>query len=253
MFLGFAWRAGTCVLVACTKGVEAVHRLQHEKLHGKGTTFPYRAAPPSDLFKACRADGVWKPGEGADVADVLTKIQEMGGVPATATAIGTNAAPCFFLPLGSWQQHRWDDDDAGGLSPERVADLLYNNGPCIGVLWVISPWYQPIDAADGDTLVYTTGGCGRSDDIRRLSEDLFDGHPVGWHAVVCFGYRFRDGHMHVLVLDNHTPTGPRRWIHVKEFHTLYTLTSLAPLGAIDRSPATRSVDFYFPFSTKNAL
>ena len=218
--------------------MEAVHRLEHEKLHGNGkgttttTTFPYsyRAAPPSDLLEACRIDGVWKPRVGAYVGDVLIEIQAMGGVPAiNAATLGQR-----FLPLLSWQEHRWDDSSAaGGLSPERVADLLYNNGPCIGVLWVISPWYQPIDAADGDTLVYTTGGCGRSDDIRRLSEDLFDGHPVGWHAVVCFGYRFRDGHMHVLVLDNHTPTGPRRWIHVKEFHTLYTLTSLAPPSGRD--------------------
>ena len=53
--------------------------------------------------------------------------------------------------------------------------------------------------------------------------ELFDGQ-AGWHAVVCFGYRFRGDQMHVLVLDNHDATGPRRWIHVKELHTLYTLS-----------------------------
>jgi hypothetical protein len=122
----------------------------------------------------------------------------MRGVPGTATGT-TNAptpAPCFFLPLCSWQQHRWDDDDAGGLSPERVATLLYHNGPCIGLVWVVSPWYDGVDAGRDSSLVYTTTGeCGRSDDARRKSKELYPGQ-VGWHAVVCFGYRFRDGHMH---------------------------------------------------------
>lgn len=212
-------RVDTCVLVACTVCLEAVHRIQNEKLHGKATTafFPYRAAAPSDLLEACRIDGVWKPGVGAYVGDVLNKILEIGGVPATNAA---TLVECF-LPLHSWREHSWDDE-AGGLSPERVARLLHNDGPCIGLLWV-SPWYHRYDAGRDDALVYTSG-CGRSDDdVRRKIEELHPGQ-VGWHAVVCFGYRFRGGQMHVLVLDNHTPTGPRRWIEAEEFHTLYTLS-----------------------------
>jgi hypothetical protein len=50
---------------------------------------------------------------------------------------------------------------------------------------------------------------------------------VGWHAVVCFAYRrfFCAEEMHVLVLDNHDDKtgGPRRWVHVEEVDTLYTL------------------------------
>jgi hypothetical protein len=200
--------------------MEAVHRLQHEKLHGKGTTtattFPYRAAPPSDLLEACRTDGIWNPGVGAYVGDVLNKIREMGGVPATTAA--PTPAQCRPLPLRSWEEHRWDDFAAGGLSPGRVADLLYNNGPCIGLLWVW-PWYHLYNG-DGDNALVYTSGCGRSDDARRMIEELYPGQ-VGWHAVVCFG--FRRGGKHVLVLDNHTRSGPRRWIDVEEFHTLYTL------------------------------
>jgi hypothetical protein len=50
---------------------------------------------------------------------------------------------------------------------------------------------------------------------------------VGWHAVVCFAYRFcGDDEMHVLVRDNHdaAANGPQRWIDVEELDTLYTLS-----------------------------
>jgi hypothetical protein len=201
--------------------VEAVHRLEHSKLHGEGT-FKYRAAPSAAvrLLIACRLDGTWMPGEGANVGEVLNKIQQMGGLPATAT----NARPpSVLLRLRSWQEHRrWD----GGLSPERVAALMDSHGPCIGVLWVC-PWYGYFDAAgrDGDgALVYR--GCGRSVDDRELSERLYGKDDVGWHAVVCVAYRFCGGEMHVLVRDNHdaAANGPQRWVDVEEIHPLYTLT-----------------------------
>lgn len=83
--------------------------------------------------------------------------------------------------------------------------------------------YGYFDAArDGGTLVYR--GCSRSEDDRRRSEELYAQRwPVGWHAVVCFAYRFCGEEMHVLVLDNHDMTGPRRWVLVEELDTLYTL------------------------------
>jgi hypothetical protein len=68
-------------------------------------------------------------------------------------------------------------------------------------------------------------------------EGQFPAHRVGWHAVVCYGYRFRGGRMHVLVLDNHTPRGPRRWVHVEEFDRMYALTSLrAPTSGREGQP-----------------
>jgi hypothetical protein len=69
--------------------VEAVNRFVYQKVHGEGTTFPYRAVLPDDLLEACRIDAIWKPGEGAHISRVLRKIREMGGVPA----VTTNTAP----------------------------------------------------------------------------------------------------------------------------------------------------------------
>lgn len=148
--------ADTCAIVACTV---------YEKVHGEGT-FKCRAAPPDDLLEACWAKGIWKPGVGAYVGWGLSEIQTKGGVPATTTNSPSSPAPCV-LPLRSWQEHRWDDDSNGGLSPERVAALLDSHGPCVGVLWVC-PWYEHFDAGSDDALVYS--GCGRSEDDRDQSE-----------------------------------------------------------------------------------
>ncbi|KAG2576435.1 hypothetical protein PVAP13_6NG037083 [Panicum virgatum] len=214
------WRADTCALVACTVCVGAKHRLEYETLHGEGT-FPRRAAVPCDLLiRACFLDGIWEPGKGANVGAVLTKIQQMGGVPATTTAAPA-PAPCV-LPLRSWQRHRWDDGSDGGLSPDRVAALLDSHGPCVGLLWVC-PWYRHFDAGRDDALVYR--GCGRSEDDREQSKELYGDDETGWHAVVCFGYRFCGEQMHVLVRDNHdaAANGPQRWIDVEEINMLYTL------------------------------
>jgi hypothetical protein len=223
LFLALPWHADTCALVACTVAVEAVNRFVYEKVHDEGTTFPYKAAPPDDLFKVCRTDEIWKPSMGADVRKVLAKIQEMGGVPATTDA-PTPAQRHPLLPMCSWQEHScWDESAAARrLSlPERVAYLLYNNGPCIGSLWT-SPSYRRLDADRDGRKVYTSGYAGAAGAKQRLKlEERYPG-KVWWHAVVCFG--FRRGGKHVLVLNNHMPTGPRRWINVKEFRAFYTLT-----------------------------
>ncbi|KAL6606395.1 hypothetical protein ACP70R_042048 [Stipagrostis hirtigluma subsp. patula] len=187
---------GTCALVACTVCVEAMHRYEYETYHGGGGamgTFPWTAAEPDELLGACRDDGIWTASEGAYVGDVLTKIQELGGVRTTSAPKSDVAAGV--LPLRSWQEHRWDDD-GHGLSPERVARLLDCRGPCVGTVT--------------STPAATTS--------RRLY-----GGEVGLHAVVCFAYRVCGDQMHVLVLDNHTSTGPRRWVDVEELDALYTM------------------------------
>ena len=85
------------------------------------------------------------------------------------------------------------------------------------------PWYRHFDAVRDDALVYR--GCGRSEDDWEQSKRFY-GDQTGWHAVVCFGYRFCGGQMHVLVRDNHdaAANGPQRWVDVEEIHTLYTLS-----------------------------
>jgi len=181
------------------------------------------------LFVKCVIDDTWVWGWGANVGKVLNKIQELGGLPA----VNAPTLAERVLPLRSWQEHWWGHDGGHGLSPERVAQLLWK-GPCIGSLWVVGPWYGPVDAEQDEGRVYTSHGCGRSEDIRLLSEDLFPGDQVGWHAVVCYGYRVRGGRMHVLVLDNHTTWGPRRWVHVEEFDRMYALR--APTSGREGQP-----------------
>jgi hypothetical protein len=39
--------------------------------------------------------------------------------------------------------------------------------------------------------------------------------------MACFAYRVCAGDLHVHVLDNETPTGPKRWIHYQEVEFLY--------------------------------
>ena len=215
LFLVLPWRAATCVIVACAVCLEAKHRLEYEKVHGEGT-FPHWVLDYDLLIEACRRDRIWIPGKGANVGKVLDKIEQTAGVPVTTTAPAP-AQP--WLPLRSWRPHSWD----AGLSPTSVAELLDSHGPCVVVLWVC-PWYKYFDAAAGDdALVYR--GCGRSEDDREQSKRLY-GDQTGWHAVVCFGYRFCGGQMHVLVRDNHdaAANGPQRWIDAEEIHMLYTLS-----------------------------
>ncbi|KAJ1267049.1 hypothetical protein BS78_07G026500 [Paspalum vaginatum] len=214
----------TCALAACIVCVEAVHRFEFEKVHQGQRTFPYTLMPDAafwELFTKCRGDGTWVQGRGANVCRVLTKIQEMGGVPARTTT-DVSAAPAAqrtLLPLSWWQEHRWNG--GAGLSPEHVAALLDSHGPCVGVLWVVLPKYAGVVASgDGNQLVYRE--CiGRLDARARQESNSSRG---GWHAVVCFAYRFYGEEMHVLVLDNHEVTGPHRWIHVDELVRLYTLS-----------------------------
>ncbi|KAL6589848.1 hypothetical protein ACP70R_050207 [Stipagrostis hirtigluma subsp. patula] len=202
----------TCALVACTVAVEAMHRLVHELYHGAGT-FHWKAGEPHELLRACQRKGIWEQGKGAAVPEVLEKIRELGGVPLANPPSMAHTV----LPLISWQEHRWDDDY--GLSPERMAKLL-DCGPCVGRLWAC-PWYFLFDASRNDDSVYH--GCGRSRANREESEHLYPG-DVGSHAVVCFGYRFCGDQMHVLLLDNHSATGPWRWVDFEELDALYTIT-----------------------------
>ncbi|KAL6589840.1 hypothetical protein ACP70R_050199 [Stipagrostis hirtigluma subsp. patula] len=219
----------TCALVACTVAVEAMHRL----VYGEGRAFRWKAAVPEHLLGACKRNNIWRPGTGAPVEEVLDKIRQLSGVPVVTNNPATKSNPAMRprlpLPLGSWEVHRLGDDDL-----RSVAELL-RRGPCVATLWTC-PWYQRFNASlDGGAWVYR--GCGRSQAFRDECERLY-GEQVGFHAVVCFGYRLCGDQMHVLVLDNHDDTGPWRWVDVKELHALYTF-DFGCLDDLDHCPLLR--------------
>ncbi|KAL6606460.1 hypothetical protein ACP70R_042113 [Stipagrostis hirtigluma subsp. patula] len=223
--------AGTCSLVACTVAVEATHRLVYEGRHGKGT-FRWRAADPhkqllEDCSRTnrsictpgegacvhCKNKTIYTPGEGAYVHDVLKLIREKGlplaNPPSQAQSV---------LNLMNWTKHEWRGAD--GLTHDRVAKLL-DAGPCVGSLWVC-PWYSYFMANGDEDDAWVYKGCGQDESYKNESKRLYGGE-AGRHAVVCFGYRFCGDQMHVLVLDNHSHSGPRRWVDVCEFDELHTL------------------------------
>ncbi|KAL6606459.1 hypothetical protein ACP70R_042112 [Stipagrostis hirtigluma subsp. patula] len=198
----------TCAPVACSVAVEAMNRFVYAASHGEGTPFPWAAAEPHQLLLECQRRRIWDKRTGAYVRAVLEVIQEWGGVPLANPPSDDARA---VLPLRSWREHH-------GLTQRSVAKQL-DAGPCVGTLWVC-PWYHLFDATRNDAWVYR--GCGRCANKREESKRLY-GHKAGSHAVVCFGYRRCGDQMHVLVLDNHSPTGPRRWVDVEELDALYTL------------------------------
>uniref|UniRef100_A0A0E0Q8H4 Uncharacterized protein n=1 Tax=Oryza rufipogon TaxID=4529 RepID=A0A0E0Q8H4_ORYRU len=195
----------TCAIVACTVALEGMHRKVYEESNGVGT-FPaaWQAAGSwnEQLRLACERKGVWKAREGANVGDVLIKIQELAGV--------VTSVPGLLMPLLRWEKH------SSELTRERVAELI-DLGPCIGRLWVC-PWQ---------------GVKNRRDECKELYEDKV----MGSHAVVCLAYRFwEEGEeMHVLVLDNHDDDGPQRWVDVEELDAIFTL-SVECLTNEDASP-----------------
>ncbi|KAL6861668.1 hypothetical protein ACP4OV_017368 [Aristida adscensionis] len=211
---------GTCALVAAAVCLEAQHRREFEAVNGAGT-FPCHAAAPRKLRQACRREKrwveqeaamkrTWEPKEGVRyLGRVLDKMIQLGGLPTT------NAPPPapHSLRLASWERHHRRD----GLTADFAARLIHERGPCVGVLF-ITPAYHVLDASrDGGDAVFR--GCPRS--MRGWWRHV-DG--AGYHAVVCFQYRHDHGELQILILDNHSPTGPPRWISFDEIDDMFTLT-----------------------------
>ncbi|BAT15508.1 Os12g0106700, partial [Oryza sativa Japonica Group] len=205
----------TCAIVSSTKCVEVQHRREYETMHGTGS-FPCNAAAPRKLRRACFCQKVWKPKEGARVGDVIDMIQRLGGARTTSAP----APAPYMLPVRSWQRHRWDV--GGGLTADRIAELLDTRGPFIGTIWVC-PWYDLFNSVEDEDLVYRSG-CARSKMLQRLSKFCFGKDLVGLHSVLCFEYRICDGQLHIHILDNHETTGPQRWIHHSELEEVHTIT-----------------------------
>uniref|UniRef100_A0A0D9WX30 Uncharacterized protein n=1 Tax=Leersia perrieri TaxID=77586 RepID=A0A0D9WX30_9ORYZ len=214
---------GTCAIVASAVCIEALHRLEWERLHGPGT-FPCRAAAPRKLRRACKQTNppIWNPKDGLQkIPLLLKKIMELGGIPMT------NAPPPapFLLPLKSWKMYRRD----GSLTPERAAHILRTHGPYIGILWV-SLLYPFIDASVDDQMVYRFWF---PPHLRRISDYLL--------MQYLFAGRLKDKDLDdlltkILVLDNHTDTGPSRWIRFEELDKIYVLrVDPLPLDYLDPS------------------
>jgi hypothetical protein len=218
-------------LVAITVCLEANHRRKYESIHGQGT-FPLQAADPSKLRRECFHDRYWDPVYGrkkmtrtwdrkqgfAIIARVLDMLIKMGGAPTT-TLTTTKS-----LPLTGWEAffHDWT------LTPRLAARLIHERGPCVGLIFITDEYYQ----IEGE-MVYR--GCPSS--LRRSL--LKDGGGGGFHAVVCYQYRHKDGELQIRVLDNHSATGPRRWIAFCEFYSIYVLR-VATLKLCHKTHSTRA-------------
>ncbi|XBI78735.1 hypothetical protein VPH35_088373 [Triticum aestivum] len=74
--------AGTCSICAITVGIESVHRMTYEWIHGP-QTFPLRVSYPSDLTRACRRLTILTK-HGSYVEDVLNQVIKQGGVLTTS-------------------------------------------------------------------------------------------------------------------------------------------------------------------------
>jgi hypothetical protein len=156
----------------------------------------------------------------AIIARVLDMLIKMGGAPTT-TPTTTKS-----LPLTGWEAfyHDWT------LTPELAARLIHERGPCVGLIFITNEYYQ----IEGE-MVYR--GC-RSSERRSLQKD----GAGGFHAVVCYEYRHKDGELQIRVLDNYSATGPRRWIAFCEFDSMYVLR-VATLKLCHKTHSTRaSVD-----------
>lgn len=211
-----AYFADNCALDAAAMCVEAQHRRVYERLHGKGS-FPCRAAAPRELRRSCERKGLWDREKGArGMGPVLDQVKILGGIRTT----NAPAPSPRLLPLSSWEEHHPDGFD-GKFTEERLADLMDENGPCIGVIpfeW----WYLLVDADVDDKKVY------RSDVMPAVSEDPIENMAAAMvqaenrenerHAVLCCRYRNLDTGMHILVVDNR-----RRWVQSQDFLEIYTL------------------------------
>ncbi|KAL6606406.1 hypothetical protein ACP70R_042059 [Stipagrostis hirtigluma subsp. patula] len=210
-----------------TKAVEANHRWMSSPGADR-VSCKWRALPPQELYRECRDRGIWTKENGANVGEVLEVIRDqLGGVPCTderptnppvqEDLEGGVPNPAR-LPLHSFEAH--EVGSGARLSNESMADLLDRHGPCVGTLCVC-PWYHHFDADLDEDAVYR--GCGRSEAVWLWSKRLFGDKKVKLHAVVIMGYRIYGDKMDLEVMDNHNPTGPRRWVDFEELDMLYTL------------------------------
>jgi hypothetical protein len=186
--------------------IHAQHRLAFERRHGAGS-FPYELCTTGLLrFKLlCLLFGVWILRVGSQPTLVLEMMRRNPTI-----GLELHGIPDLCLGLRSYQVIQREK-----LSPGDAMTLLRLGGPVIGSLHAVVPEYFFSDVWPDYVYRGVPGG------------------GVSNHAVVCVGYRFVArlgvGEVHVLVLDNHTPDGPLRWILFEAFD-YFTCIRVDPLA-----------------------
>ncbi|XP_037486844.1 uncharacterized protein LOC119365328 [Triticum dicoccoides] len=197
---------GSCTIAACLMCLDAQHRLAFERQHGVDT-FAYHipAETAEDLLGLCKGCGVWTEDDGADEGNVLEVLRITGGAKAASYRPGWE--PHCTLQVKSWEKMF---NFAGMLPAFSIAYTMHTKGPLLGSFIAGQDYY-----ADGwESRVYRGGS----------------GEEAEPHVVVCFGYVFDNGEMHVTVIDNHRLYGPLRWILYDAF-TTFTRIEVEPLDA----------------------
>lgn len=212
----------TCSICATLVCLEARHRLDFERRYGFNK-FPFyiTAAAVADLKNQCTVRGVWTPLYGAHEEGVLRVIQAMGGAEV-ANRFGWK--PCK-LQVKSWECHSNRDHNGQAMRQSEIAKLIQTKGPLLGTILVHTESY------------YAPG----------WEDRVYRGKPRGTkgngHLVVCTSYRYhptgRVGsptELHIEVVDNHTRTGPVRWILAIAF-TRFFVVHVEPLNAREVRPS----------------
>ncbi|OQU78840.1 uncharacterized protein LOC8082755 isoform X2 [Sorghum bicolor] len=180
----------SCVISASVMCMSAQYRRFNKKYDGANSwSLEVTAEAVQSLKKMCKKTKVWDPSRGArSVEGVLNVIcSQKKGIPTVHDRIS--------LKLKSYESF-------GQLSPRKIASMLRNKGPVIGVLYA------------GDEESY-------------LSSTVYRGNRSALgerHAVVCTGCREVNGELCLVIMDNLEREGPFRFVLHEAFEEFHILT-----------------------------
>ena len=179
----------SCVISAAVMCMEAQYRRLNENYHGANScVLKVTAEAVQSLKNKCKKGRAWKPNVGAPtVAGVLEVIRSWEQGLSTV------------LDNTSLRLKHYVTFKAGELSPSEVTSLLHKMGPVVGVL-------------------YTDGEYFRSAVFR--GDKAFPAN----HAVTCTGYRYVDGELFIIIMDNVERGGPFRFVLYEAFAEFHVLT-----------------------------
>jgi len=168
--------------------MEAQYKRLNENNHGANSCVLKATTEAVESLKEylCEKGGAWKPNDGA-LTDVLEVIRSWEQGLSTV------------LDNTSLRLKHYVTFKAGELSPSEVTSLLHKMGPVVGVL-------------------YTDGEYFRSAVFR--GDKAFPAN----HAVTCTGYRYVDGELFIIIMDNVERGGPFRFVLYEAFAEFHVLT-----------------------------
>uniref|UniRef100_J3KZD0 Uncharacterized protein n=1 Tax=Oryza brachyantha TaxID=4533 RepID=J3KZD0_ORYBR len=194
----------TCSISASALCIEAQFRKKY------GLQFTIRR-PHLELVRRCYGSLYMKSSPTISVINVIKVITETGGLTTTTGLI---------LPITGNVPHRLENYY---WSKKDVAKFIYEHGPVIAVLWVVTNEYA---ACTGNVIYH------RCPERSRNKKDK----NQGWHAVVCFGYRFTQSFdLHLSIMDSSSDDGPLRWLHYSSPDGLYVPEIGEPLQAVNQA------------------